>query len=308
MLVDVHHHYVPAFLREAFERAGRRPSLAGFPDWTPERALALMDRLGIAQTLLSVSGPGVHLGDDGAALDLARRCNDYCGSLRTASGGRLRGFAAVPLPFVAGAVEEVGRALDRIGLDGVGLFASYGERYLGDPAFDPLMIELDRRAALVFVHPMGHPSSRALDLPAPLWVAEYPIDTTRAVVNLMLTGALERFPRIRFVLAHAGGTIPFLSVRLRAASLIDQRFEHLTPERIDRWIAGFRYDLAQASGAATFAALAKVTAPDHLLFGSDFPYCGERAIDDMVAHLAELPGGRPSLELAGQWLLRDATA
>lgn len=294
-MIDVHQHYLPDFLLDAYSRAGRGPSLARFPNWSIDGARRLQERLGLIRTFLSVSTPGVHLGDDRAASDLARRCNDFCGGLAIDTGNRLSGFAALPLPDTEAATQEAIRALDELGMPGVGLFASYDNRFLGDAHFDPLMAELDRRGAVAFVHPMGHATSRTLNLAAPLWVAEYPIDTSRAAINLIVSGAKQRFPNIRFILAHGGGALPFLSVRLRAASLIDPRLAHLTPERIDRELASFYFETAQASGAATFAALSAITTPDHVLFGSDYPYCVEPAIDDMVAHLSDLPGGRAEL-------------
>ena len=306
MLIDVHQHLLPDFLIDAYARAGRRPALAAFPAWSVEGALEVQDRLGIGRTILSISTPGVHFGEDKAAADLARRCNDYCGALLATTGGRLDAFAALPLPCVDAAMAEAARALDEVGLAGVGLFASYAGRFLGDPLFDPLLAELDRRGAVVFVHPMGHPSSAALGLAAPLWMAEYPIDTSRAAINLIVSGAKARFAGIRFILAHAGGTLPFLSVRLRAASLIDARLGDLTPERIDAEIGSFYYELAQATGKATLATLAMVTTPDHVLFGTDHPYCSRTAVDDMVSHLADVPGGRCLLAANGAALLREA--
>ena len=280
MLTDVHTHLLPPFLVDALEAAGRKPSLQNFPKWTPEAQLRLMDQIGVERALLSVSTPGVHFGDDRAAAALARQSNEYCAEL-IAGEPRFGAFAALPLPFVDGAIEELRYALGALRLDGIGLFASYGETFLGDPTLEPVMAELQRWKAAVFVHPMGHPSSRALRTQAPLWMAEYPIDTTRAAVNLIVSGALDRAPDVKLILAHSGGALPFLQPRLSAMSLIDGRYAHLSPERVDRAIASLFYETAQAAGAASFAALSVVTTPDHILFGSDFPYCGEAAIKAM---------------------------
>lgn len=301
-MIDFHHHYLPPFLIEAFDKAGRRPSLAGFPAWSADASLALLDRIGAERALMSAPTPGVHLGDDRAAVDLARKCNDFTAELRVKTQERLGAFATLPLPCIDAACREAARALEA-GFPGVGVLASYGDTFLGDPLFDPLMRLLDDHRALLFVHPVGHPSSAALQLPAPLWMIEYPIDTTRAALNMILAGTQDRFPNVRIILAHAGGALPFLSVRLREMSAIDSRFAHLSPERIDRCIAAFHYDLAQASGPAVFTALLNVAPASHLLFGSDFPYCNARAIENMVAGLANLEGGPDQLRRNGAALL-----
>jgi len=285
-VIDVHVHYLPDFLITALEQAGRRPSLTSFPQWNAKDCVAMMDRYGVAASVLSVSTPGVHFGSSQEAAALARRCNEYCAELVAASQGRFGAFAALPLPAIDASLREIEYALDRLHLHGVGLFASYGEQFLGDPAWLPVMELLDSRGAVVFIHPMGHPSSRQLALRAPLWMLEYPIDTTRAALNLILHEVLDRFPRIRFILAHAGGLLPYLSPRIAAASLIDSRWEALTESVVARALGRFYYEPAQSAGPATLGALLAVAAPDHVLFGSDYPYCGERAVAAMVAGVA----------------------
>lgn len=276
--VDVHTHPIPPFLREALLAAGRSPSLSGFPDWSPDLALRFMDEFGIAKSIVSVSTPGVHFGDDAAARALARHYNEYCAGLRDGHPGRFGAFAALPLPDVDGACREACHALDVLKFEGVGLLASYGEEFLGAPVFEPLMAELDARAALVFVHPAGHPSSRALTTGFPLWMLEYPIDTTRAAVNLIMTGTTRRYPRIRFILAHNGGTLPFLAWRLSAAPLIDTRYAHMDEAGIRAEIARFHYEIAQSPGREAFGSLLAVTGTDHILFGTDWPYCAPKVV------------------------------
>ncbi len=142
------------------------------------------------------------------------------------------------------AVAEIDHALGALKHQGVCLFASYGEKFLGDPQFDPVLEALNARAAVVFVHPALHPSSRKLDLPWPGFMMEYVFDTTRAAVNLVFGGAIERFPRIRFVLAHAGGLMPYFAWRLSVSPMIDKRLPQLS--RADRSTRG-----SAASGTTT---------------------------------------------------------
>ena len=273
--VDVHFHIIPPFYPAAAAAAGRRPSTSSgtLPPWSPELALAVMDDNGIATAITSMSSPGVHFGDDVAARELARRCNEFARDLRTQWPTRFGNFAVLPLPDVAGACTEIEYAFDHLGADGVLLFANYAGRFLGDPAFDPVMDALNRRSAVVFVHPAIHPATAALSLNVPAFVIEFPFDTTRAAVNLIFSGSLDRYPNIRFILAHAGGTLPYLSWRLSAAPEVDPgRFKGIDAEAIRRHLRNFWYDVALAADPHTVALLADIAGPDHILFGSDWPF------------------------------------
>src|SRR6202453_1690671 len=146
--IDVHFHMIPDFYREAAGGAGRRPAISsGLPAWSPESALGVMERAAIATAITSISAPGVHFGDDQAARTLARRCNEYAAELAREHPARFGGFAVLPLPHIDYSLEEVRYALDTLHLDGVLLFANCQGRYLGDPQFDPLLDELNRRNA-----------------------------------------------------------------------------------------------------------------------------------------------------------------
>ena len=286
---DVHAHLIPQFYRDALAAAGRGPSISGgFPKWSPELALETMDANGIAATTLSVSQPGVHFGDDKPARALARTFNEYLAQLAADYPGRFGGLAVLPLPDVAGACAEVDHALDVLKLDGVGLLASYGDTFLGDDQFDPVLERLDAHSAVVFVHPNLHPSARTLKIGVPAWVVEYPFDTTRAVINLIFTGKRQRYPRIRFILAHAGGVIPFLAWRISAAPQIDKRYANRTSEEIRSALRSFWYETAQAPGEETFGALTKVAEPNRILFGSDWPYCSAQLTAAMIGSLSRV--------------------
>ncbi len=149
-------------------------------------------------------------------------------------------------------------------------------------AFDPLMRYLDSREAVVHIHPGLHPSSRSLDLPWPGFMIEYPFDTTRAAVNLLFSGALERFAKIRFILSHAGGTLPFLAWRLSVAPMIDKRLKHRSREEIFAGLKTFWYDNALASGIESMGTLSRIAAKERILFGSDWPFCNDRVVAEEV--------------------------
>jgi len=280
--IDVHFHLIPQFYQDAAYAAGAGPAIGRYPQWSPERALDVMDANGIEVALTSLAQPGVQFGDPKAADVLARRCNEYAAELNARWPKRFGALAVVPMWDVRAAVAEIEHALDVLKLHGACLFASYGEKFLGDPWFDAVLAALDERAAVVFVHPALHPSSRKLDLPWPGFMMEYLFDTTRAVVNLVFGGAIERFPRIRFVLAHAGGLVPYFAWRLSMSPMIDARLPQLSREQVQARLRRFWYDIALSPTAPTLACLAAVASPDRIVFGSDWPFANAGVVAEAV--------------------------
>lgn len=282
-IIDVHFHLIPQFYRDAVYAAGTGPAIARYPDWTPALALELMEKHGIAIAVLSLAQPGVGFLPQEAAAALARRCNDYAAELIAQHPDRFGCFGVLPMQKMDAAIAEADYCLGRLGFEGISLFASYGEKFLGDAAFDPLLGYLDSRGAVVHVHPSLHPSSRGLDLPWPGFMIEYVFDTTRAAVNLVFSGAVERFPNIRFILSHAGGTLPYIAWRLSVAPIIDARLAQRSRDDIFAALRTFWYDNALASGPQPFGALSRIAAKERILFGSDWPFCNERVVAEELA-------------------------
>ncbi len=231
-----------------------------------------MDRNGIATAVLSVSAPGVHLGDDGAARKLARCCNETSAELVSAHPTRFGFFASLPMPDTDGSVAEVAYALDELGADGVVLMSSHHDgSYLGDPRFDSVLAELDRRSAVAFVHPVA-PSFDRIEVGIPAFAAEFTFDTTRAAFNLAHTGALERYRNIRFVLSHAGGTVPYLVARFDLLWFTDDALIERAPKGGTAYMRSLYYDTALSASPHALSSLTELVGPDHILFGSDYPF------------------------------------
>jgi predicted TIM-barrel fold metal-dependent hydrolase len=224
----------------------------------------------------------VQFGDPAKAAALARRYNDYAAELMARWPRRFGALATLPMFDMGEAVAEIDHAFDVLQHQGVCLFASYGEKFLGDPAFEPVLAALDQRAAVVFVHPALHPSSRALELPWPGFMMEYLFDTTRAVVNLVFGGAIARYPRIRFVLAHAGGLVPYFAWRLSVSPMIDARLPQLSRAEVYGRLRHFWYDIALSPAAQTLDCLAAVAAPERIVFGSDWPFANAGVVAEAV--------------------------
>ena len=290
-LIDVHHHIVPSAYIEAL--AGIGLTVVGgmpFPAWDAETTLGVMDRNGIAFAVTSISAPGVHFGDDAFARDLARRCNEISAELVEEHPTRFGAFAVLPLPDVEGSLVELEYALDTLALDGVVLLSSQSDgRYLGDPAFDELMVELDRRQLVAFVHPTVPVTSEPIRLDVPGPILEFTFDTTRATFSLVWNGTVERFPNIRFILSHAGGTVPFLAWRMSLLDLSPQMKER-APEGARHYLRRFYYDTALSANPHALRSLGELVPPSQVLFGSDYPFAPQPVTEISVVGIQKYDG------------------
>lgn len=288
--IDVHHHLIPPAFVQAMRDAGiSMVAGAPLPAWTPEASIRVMDDNGIAVALTSLSAPGVYFGDIDKACRLARECNEYAREIGERHRGRFGSFAVLPMPSPEHACREAVYALDTLGADGIVLLGSTEGRFLGDPSFEELMAELDRRSAVVFVHPNLHASSVAIsgDLDTPGWLLEFLCDTTRAATNLILKGVLERYPRIRWILAHAGGFLPYVAWRLSLSNLLPQ-YRDVAPQGFLTYARRFWYDTALSPSPYALAALRELVEPSHILFGSDYPFAPAPVTALQTKQLAEL--------------------
>ncbi|MFD9958531.1 amidohydrolase family protein [Amycolatopsis sp. NPDC058986] len=274
--IDVHQHIVPPAWARVLDSRGLTSGGWAIPPWHAGEAIAMMDRQHIATGVLSVTAPGVHLDreHDRGARDLARAVNEYGAEMVKDRPGRFGSFASVPLPDVDGALEEAAYALDVLGADGVVLMSNAHGRYLGDPDFEPLWAEFDRRAAVVFVHPAQSPMDLLPGTPAPL--VDYAFDTTRTAVNLVLAGVPRRYPDVKVIPSHGGGFLPYAAYRFSGltATVVD-------PDRdaddILRDLKRFYFDTALSASPSALPALLAFAEPGHVLYGSDWPFAPEEA-------------------------------
>jgi predicted TIM-barrel fold metal-dependent hydrolase len=262
-IIDVHHHIAPpGYLSET--RARQNPPTI---NWSVQKSIEDMDRAGVATSITSITTPGVWFGDDQQAVRLARVCNDFAARLATDHQGRFGTFASLPLPNIEASLREVEYAFGALQADGVGLLTSYGEKWLGDPAFDPVMDELNRRKAVVYTHPTTANCCRNLIPQVQPALIEYGTDTTRAIASIVYRGAAKKYPDIKFIFSHAGGTMPFLI----------ERFVRLGPQGysadvVEATLKSFYYDIAQASHPIPLGALVKLVSTSQIVFGTDFPF------------------------------------
>ena len=284
--IDTHHHFVPPFyLAEIGAEAIGRTLISGrAPEWTPRHSIDAMDRNGIATAIVSISAPGFAC-DDGKKVDLCRRCNDYAAKMRGDFPGRFGSFAALPLPDVDASLAEIDRVLGTLGAEGIGLLTNYDGHYLGEARFAPVFEELNRRRAVVYVHPAEGPCGCGIGLPPAS--LEYPFDTTRAVASLLFSGTFNRYRDIKFIFSHAGGTIPFLADRLARLERRPDYKQHV-PDGVMAELRRLYYDTALSANRLSMDTLLALATSRQVLFGSDYPYAPEEAMTGTVKGLSAL--------------------
>jgi predicted TIM-barrel fold metal-dependent hydrolase len=282
-IIDVHHHIIPQEYVNSLSKIGIYSSLGrNLPNWNAEETLEIMDRNDVATSFVSISAPGVYFKEVKDAQDLAirlsRQMNEACAELIHDHPGRFGAFAVLPLPDVDAALAELHYALDVLNLDGVALLSNYDGYYLGDPRFDPLLNDLNRRKAVVFVHPMTPPGIEASHLGFPEMMMDVCFDTTRTAYSLVLKGQTEKYPDIRFILAHAGGTVPYIVARVEGAAAFCRLGEAI-PKGLDYYLRKFYYDTALSAAPCALSSLHSLVDSSQILFGSDYIFATHVAFE-----------------------------
>src|SRR3984957_1193298 len=279
-LIDTHHHFYPPAYQKAWvdwKDQHKLPHFGVQATWTRDDDLEAMDKNGITTSMLALaSTPGVWF-DAGpqAAHDMARQCCDFAADMVGDHPGRYGLFAPLSMLDADATLKEIEYAFDTLKADGVNLQTNYGDKWLGDPAYKPILEELNRRKAVVYVHPLVASCCGRLSVGAFPAVIEVPHDTTRTVVSLLLSGSFARQPDIKWLFSHAGGTIPFLAGRIEA--FYDQKARDagaggFAPNGIEAEFRKLHYDTANATHPAAMAALMKLVPVSQITYGTDYPY------------------------------------
>jgi predicted TIM-barrel fold metal-dependent hydrolase len=269
--IDVHHHLSPPTHIEALRRAklGTPPTY----NWSVQKSLEDMDKGGVATSITSVTTPAVAFLDNDNARRVARECNEYAAKLMTDHPGRFGLFATLPLPHVDASLQEIAFALETLKADGICLMTNYGNRWLGTPEFGPVMEELNRRKAVVYTHPGAANCCRNLVPDIPDQIIEFGTDTTRTIANLVFSGTTVRFPDIRFIFSHAGGTMPFLVERLQLLPTISPKLKlNWDFQRVTAQLTRYHYDTAQAAHPGALTSLMRLVTVSQVVFGTDYPF------------------------------------
>ena len=266
-MIDVHHHIAPASWLASSATPDQERAFKG---WSIPKTLEEMDRSGVTTAYASAVVFGDSFDSPESARRFSREFNDYAASVRSERPGRFGIFAMVPMPDIEATLAEIAYAYDILHAEGIGLFTSYNETYLGNAAFDPVFAELDRRRAVVFVHPTSAPCCEALQPWLPPAQIEYGTDTTRAIAEYVFSGASQRFPGVRMIWSHAGGTMPFLVQRFINTG--NGSMKTKTPRGFLAEAEKFFYDTAQVASRGAMLALREIVPVSQILYGTDYPF------------------------------------
>jgi len=286
--IDVHHHIFPAQFMANQEKRNPKWGPQAPPvmveGWTPKLACEALDQAGIATAIVQMkAAPGVWFGDVTAARDLAREWNEFAATMTRDFPGRFGMFAVLPMPDTDSTLREIEYAFDVLHVDGVQIMSHYEFRYPGDRRFWPVLEELNRRKAVVFVHPFYLPPSHDILPGVRPATIEFPFDSTRAIVSLVLSGATSRFPDIQFIFCHGGGTLPMLAGRIVELTRVvkgrwvgapedEHELARKVPNGIEHELKRLYFEIANAYYPPTFNALHAFAPQSQILFGTDFPF------------------------------------
>jgi 6-methylsalicylate decarboxylase len=291
--IDVHHHFLPKFHVDAMMAPGRRA--AAPPKWSLASSLEDMEQSGIATAILSAAPPGVWYGNNAEeARALARELNEYGARLVRDHPGRFGLFAVIAPPDVQGSLKEIEYALDTLKADGIGLLTSYQGKYLGDASFAPVYEQLNRRKAVIYVHPTPPDCCRNVIAGIPPSSIEYATDSTRTIAHLVFSGTAMKFPDIRWIFSHSGGTLPFLTGRF--IRLAEERKPPNLPDGPLPEFRKFYYELAQGNTPGQIAALLKMVSISQVLYGTDYPFRDGAEVNRGIAEWGFAAAEQQSIE------------
>lgn len=288
--IDVHSHFLPPVYAEALAKAGLKTLDGGMPvpAWSAEAALAVMDRQGIETAMVSLSSPSAHFLPVAERPGLVRQINETGAALTRDHPGRFGFFATLPMPDVAAALAEMRHAFDALGVDGVILETNIDGAYLGAPQFAPVFAELNRRGATLFLHPTSPACFDAVALGRPAPMIEFPLDTTRTLVDLIYSRTLQTHPDIKVIVPHGGAALPALIARIAAfAGLPFISPRPASEAEFFETLARLYYDVALSAHPIPFAGLRRIAPVTQILFGSDWPFTPEAGVARNIRQLGE---------------------
>jgi 6-methylsalicylate decarboxylase len=293
--VDTHVHLVPDGYRAIVEERSLSP--LPLPPWSREMTEEFMHRHEIGAAVMSLGPPGVWFGDAGLAVELARAVNEATAELVRAAPQRFAGLAVLPLPDVDASLAELSHALDVLHLDGVAVLSNVDGIYPGDERVEPVWTELDRRGAYVLLHPAAPVPAPALPH-HPIWLYEFPFETTRALANLIWSGTLERASGLRLQVAHLGGAAPFLAHRIDSLGAREPDKATAAPSGALAALARCWYDTGLSNHASAVSATASVVPVERIVFGTDWPYAALPSSGDPAPELQALGDDRALVDAA----------
>ena len=287
--VDVHTHIIiPEYVEMLKVHGVELEETFPLPVWAAERHIAFMDSAGIRTAVLTMPAPQPYYGDAEESAECIRRVNEVSAKVKQDYPGRFRFCAALPLPDVDAAIREAIYVLDTLGADGVKLATNSRGQYLGDEALDPLMEVLNERNAVVIIHPhRPTPYPERIIATTPLAMYEYPAETTRAVVNMLSRNVLVRYPNLKVVVPHCGSFLPLALPRMKSILPAMVAQGYMQPIDWEGNLSRLYFDLAGSPTVEVLRSLLTITTPDHILYGSDYPYLPDAVLKANLQRLKQ---------------------
>ncbi len=272
---DFHHHFASPRYMALISSLKE----SGYQTWEKNYSVAkdleAMDKAEVATSFISLTTPGISNGNDEQTRALARDLNEFGTRMASDHKGRFALFAVLPLPNIDASLREIEYAFDTLKAEGVGVITSYGNKWLGDPLFAPVLQELNRRKAILYSHPIDAPCCRNLIPDLGPTAIEYNTDTTRAIASVIVSGMADRTPDVTYIFSHAGGTMPYLVERFGIGGP-DTTADILagTPEKGSKLyhLRRFYYDTAQSTNPIQMQALKALAGASQIVFGTDYPF------------------------------------
>lgn len=280
---DLHHHIVPDFYVDEMKKMGISVAGIKWPTWDTKASMKMMDSFHIEKAFVSLSAPGVFFRDVDYSRNLNRRCNEYIAAMIREYPDRFGGFGSVTLPDVPSALREAEYALDTLKLDGIALMSNVSGHYLGDAAYRPFFEEMNRRKAIIYVHPNEVPGKTDHLLLNPLYLWQN--DTTKTIIDFIHSGYHRQYPDIRWVFSHGGGIIAPLF-----PTLIDalQKENPDIAEELNSWKSQVFLDTASKAFDDQIPYLLEFSDPQHVVFGSDIGWGNKMAVSELEKSYAAL--------------------
>ncbi|MBQ8036198.1 MAG: amidohydrolase family protein [Proteobacteria bacterium] len=273
-VIDVHSHILtPAYIQAVATHDASLEEGFPLPAWDLESHLKWMDEAGIRQSILTLAAPHPYFGDAAESASIIRKENEAAAKIRGQYPERFKFCAALPLPDVEKAIQEAEYALDVLKADCIKLATNSRGQYLGAAELDPLMAVLDKRNAVIILHPhKPEPYNDAVMQQTPLAMQEYLAETTRAVANMITRDVLARYGNVKIVVPHCGAYLPLALPRMKAIHPVVQNAGMVEDIRWEENLSRLYYDLAGAASVQAIKMMLSITTPDHILYGSDYPY------------------------------------
>ena len=290
-VIDMHSHIITPEFMSALDKEGRLLD-EGFPlpKWDAEAQLKWMDEAGIHTSVLTLAAP------QPTSAKVVRATNEAAAKLKYEHPDRFRFCAALPLPDVDAAIEEARYALDVLSADGIKLATNVNGQYLGAPELDTLFSFLNERKAVVILHPhRPDPVNKQVMQQTPLAMQEYLSETTRAVSNMISRNVLARYNNIKVVVPHCGAYLPLAIPRMRSLTPVMQTNKMVGEIDYEANLRTLYYDLAGAHSPEVIRMLLTITTPDHLLYGSDYPYVAPQVLTQSLARMKDYLSKEPDL-------------